>query len=83
MGRWCGRGCRTARSRAQRALPQDFLALFEELREEIVNDPLLKGQPEFSKDWVCKVCGWREEAMQRIGRLCDAKYCKCLRVAYS
>ena len=37
-------------------LLQDFLQVFEQLREELVNDDLLgSDQPEASRDWVRKV----------------------------
>lgn len=36
-------------------LVQDFLTVFEQLRDEIVNDDLLGDQPDSSKDWVRKV----------------------------
>ncbi|PSC75133.1 farnesyl diphosphate synthase [Micractinium conductrix] len=31
---------------------QEFLKVFEQLRDEIVNDELLAGQPDFAKAWV-------------------------------
>lgn len=34
---------------------QEFLRVFERLRDEIVNDDLLEGQPEASKKWVKEV----------------------------
>lgn len=34
---------------------QDFLKVFEALRDDIVNDELLAGQPESSKQWVKEV----------------------------
>ncbi|EFN59689.1 hypothetical protein CHLNCDRAFT_33543 [Chlorella variabilis] len=34
------------------SLLQEFLKVFEQLRDEIVNDELLAGQPEASKQWV-------------------------------
>jgi hypothetical protein len=34
---------------------QDFLKVFEQLRDEIVNDELLNGQPESSMKWVKEV----------------------------
>lgn len=36
-------------------LPQEFLSVFERLRDEIVNDEMLAGQPESSKKWVKEV----------------------------
>jgi hypothetical protein len=34
---------------------QEFLKVFEQLRDEIVNDEVLAGQPESSKKWVKEV----------------------------
>lgn len=34
---------------------QEFLAVFEQLRDEIVVDDLLAGQPESSKQWITEV----------------------------
>ncbi|KAL4449400.1 hypothetical protein ABPG77_007044 [Micractinium sp. CCAP 211/92] len=34
------------------AAKQEFLKVFERLRDEIVGDELLAGQPQFSQDWV-------------------------------
>lgn len=34
---------------------QEFLKVFEQLRDEIVNDELLAGQPDSSKAWVREV----------------------------
>lgn len=48
----------TANADAKRAKPsppaerQDFLAVFDTLRDELVNDSLIAGQPEFSKAWM-------------------------------
>lgn len=39
------------------SLLQEFLKVFEQLRDEIVNDELLAGQPEASKQWVKEVGG--------------------------
>lgn len=50
---------------AERANPlflllQEFLKVFERLRDEIVGDELLAGQPQFSQDWV-------KEVRRRVG----------------
>ena len=37
-------------------LLQDFLKVFEQLRDELVNDDLLGAQPDASKQWVKEVC---------------------------
>lgn len=34
---------------------QDFLKVFERLRDELVNDELLGDQPEFGKKWMEEV----------------------------
>ena len=34
---------------------QEFMAVFRSLRSELVDDPLLDGQPQFAKDWLLKV----------------------------
>ena len=47
---------------------QDFLKVFEQLRDEIVNDDLLDGQPESSKQWV------KEVRMMYQFSGCDAPY---------
>ncbi|KAL3163202.1 hypothetical protein ABBQ32_009605 [Trebouxia sp. C0010 RCD-2024] len=31
---------------------QEFLAVFDSLKGELVNDPLIEGQPDFSKTWM-------------------------------
>ena len=36
-------------------LVQEFLKVFDTLRDEIVNDELLAGQPESSMQWVKEV----------------------------
>lgn len=57
----CRRRCRQRSCRRCRAHPhqslalQEFLRVFERLRDEIVNDDLLEGQPEASKKWVKEV----------------------------
>ena len=34
---------------------QEFLKVFEELRDELLEDEILKGQPEESREWLEKV----------------------------
>lgn len=34
---------------------QEFLAVFDKLKEELVNDSLIEGQPEFSRSWMQRV----------------------------
>jgi len=34
---------------------QEFLKVFEQLRDELIDDDLLAGQPEESKTWVERV----------------------------
>jgi hypothetical protein len=46
---------------------QEFLKVFETLRDEIVNDELLAGQPDSSKQWVKEV-RWRRGGQQRQRR---------------
>ena len=36
-------------------LLQEFLAVFDSLKGELVNDPLIEGQPDFSKTWMQRV----------------------------
>ncbi len=36
---------------------QDFLKVFEQLRDEIVNDEFLGAQPDFAKKWMEEVGG--------------------------
>jgi hypothetical protein len=38
-------------------LLQDFLKVFDQLRDEIVNDELLGAQPDFAKKWMEEVGG--------------------------
>lgn len=44
---------------------QEFLKVFEQLRDEIVNDKLLAGQPESSKKWVKEVRSERQLGLLR------------------
>lgn len=38
---------------------QDFLKVFESVRDELVDDSLLAGQPQASREWMTKVrVGW-------------------------
>lgn len=68
-----GRACAAAAAAANQLLllmgpvpsfpaPQEFLAVFERLRDEIVNDELLAGQPEASKKWIKEVRRWAASA---------------------
>ena len=57
-GRWRRNGRGDADQEFPRLLLQEFLKVFETLRDEIVNDELLAGQPDFSKQWVKEV-RWR------------------------
>lgn len=34
---------------------QDFLRVFDTLKTELVNDPLIAGQPEFAQKWLQRV----------------------------
>ena len=46
-------------------LLQDFLAVFDTLRNELVDDPLIAGQPDFSRTWMHKVCSANNENFNR------------------
>ena len=57
-GGWRRNGRGDADQEFPRLLLQEFLKVFETLRDEIVNDELLAGQPDSSKQWVKEV-RWR------------------------
>ena len=44
---------------------QEFLAIFDKLKEELVNDSLIEGQPEFSRTWMQRVSAVHGNFLQR------------------
>ena len=56
--------------------PQAFLKVYEGLRDQIVNDPFLAGQPDAAKEWMKKVRESERRAPRRRLILAASSPCK-------
>lgn len=52
---------------------QEFLKVFEQLRDEIVNDDLLGEQPDFGKEWMAEV-----RTRLVLSSVCHPPWCRLL-----